>query len=444
MSRRIFSSVFVLLALAAGNFKASAQEGEYGSYAPYSIFGVGDLSGGGSAYLRSMAGAGIASRDTRYINTLNPASVTARDTLTFMVDFSLLNTNTLFKQNSSAGTLSTAKNITNIGSMAISFPLFRNTAMMVGLAPYSATGYRYSFLETDPVLIARNGNIAYSDYGQGSLYRLYGAAGHTFLRKLSVGVEVDYIFGSMEKVYSETFEKSGYNQVKDNYDMTLNSATAKFGLQYDMNLDKDWKLGLGSTLSLGSRLKGIVDYSHISLGTAENVNVGAYSDILSKSSPVRLAGEFGFGISLAKGDNFRANIDYTRSDWTKTNVDTKDGFAVNTSESPFTAGVRHAVRAGVEYTPNRNDIRYYRNRVTYRAGAYYNNEYYKLGGSEINNFGITIGATLPIFQWHHGLSFAVDLGQRGTLQNDLIRERYVRFCVGVNLSDIWFRRFKYE
>ena len=60
-----------------------------GTYTPYSIFGVGDLSQPGSAYNKTMGGVGIASRNNLYINLLNPAAVSAHDTLAFMTDFSL-------------------------------------------------------------------------------------------------------------------------------------------------------------------------------------------------------------------------------------------------------------------------------------------------------------------------------------------------------------------
>lgn len=444
MSRRIFSKTILALGLILSAFSASAQEGEYGSYAPYSIFGVGNLAGNTSAYAVSMAGAGIASRNASYINTLNPASVTARDSLAFMVDFSLYNKNTIFDQTAGGEKMRSASNVTNMGAMAISFPLFRNTAMMVGLSPYSSAGYKYSFLEEDPILIAKNGNIAYSDYGQGSLYKVFAAVGTTFRRKLSLGAELDYYFGNFEKIYSESFAKSGYNQVQDTYDMSLNAVGAKFGIQYEFNAGNKWKVGIGATYELDSRLKGMVDYTHLAVGSVENVTVLAQSDTLSKSSPVRLAGEIGFGLSVSNGERFRANLDYTLSDWSRTGIDSKGGFSVNTSELPFVAGKRHSIKGGVEYTPNRNDIRYYTNRISYRAGAYYNNEYYKVAGNEIHNFGITLGATLPIYQWRNGLTVALDLGQRGTTDNALVRERYFRISIGVNLADIWFRRFQYE
>ena len=99
---------------------------------------------------------------------------------------------------------------------------------------------------------------------------------------------------------------------------------------------------------------------------------------------------------------------------------------------------------GFELTPNRNDIRYYFNTVSYRAGAYYKKEYYLFNGNPVYSTGITLGATFPIYRWYNGLTIAVDLGQRGSLKDSMIRERYVNFSLGFNLFDIWFRKHHYE
>ena len=91
MSRKIFSSLLLSALLALPGLGLSAQT--YGSYTPYSIFGVGDLATQGTAYNKSMGGVGIAGRSHKFLNPVNPASVTARDSLAFMGDFSLLQDN---------------------------------------------------------------------------------------------------------------------------------------------------------------------------------------------------------------------------------------------------------------------------------------------------------------------------------------------------------------
>ena len=61
-----------------------------GTYTPYSMFGIGEISTQGTAYNIGMGGIGIGMRDNKYINYANPAAITARDTLSFMMDFGII------------------------------------------------------------------------------------------------------------------------------------------------------------------------------------------------------------------------------------------------------------------------------------------------------------------------------------------------------------------
>ena len=58
--------------------------------------------------------------------------------------------------------------------------------------------------------------------------------------------------------------------------------------------------------------------------------------------------------------------------------------------------------------------------------------------------GITLGMTLPVFKGHNGISIGVDMGQRGSLKDKMIRERYATFVIGFNIHDIWFRKVQYD
>ena len=133
MLRRTFSKLVLSAFLALCGVGLYAQT--YGSYTPYSIFGVGDIATPGNAYNKTMGGVGIAGRSNRFINPQNPAAVTARDSLAFMADFSLLQDNKIFRQ----GDLRSASNTFNISNLIISFPIWRSSAMMVGLLPYSGS-----------------------------------------------------------------------------------------------------------------------------------------------------------------------------------------------------------------------------------------------------------------------------------------------------------------
>ena len=62
MIRKI-EKIFLLSVFLIISISMSAQEGTYGAYSPYSIFGIGDISKEGTAYNKSMGGTGIATRN---------------------------------------------------------------------------------------------------------------------------------------------------------------------------------------------------------------------------------------------------------------------------------------------------------------------------------------------------------------------------------------------
>jgi len=444
LKRIIKPALIASMALFAG-LNLSAQTGEYGSFSPYTIFGVGDLATPGSAYNRSMGGVGIASRNHRYLNTVNPAAITERDSLSFMLDFNVENNNKIFQQNYGGSSFKSASNVTNISSFAISFPIWRSLTAAAGLRPYSSTGYSFTAKETDPNEIATNGNITYSMTGTGSLYNVFLALGYTFFDRLSVGGELDYYFGSLEKTYDQDFTYSGFNEVSDTYTLTLRTLSGRWGAQYFQPLGDKWTLGFGATYVLGGKVCGLIDYSNIAKGTAESISKNSRTDTLKlKSTNVKFANELGLGVSINYADKFRAELDYTRANWNGSGMDLVDGFKVDDATMSFACSTKETYRFGMEWVPNINDVRYYRKKIAYRAGAYYGTEYYTVAGNTIKNVGFTLGATLPVFRWYNGLTIAMDLGQRGTLENSLIRERYIKFSIGVNLFDIWFQKPRYE
>ena len=124
-------------------------------------------------------------------------------------------------------------------------------------------------------------------------------------------------------------------------------------------------------------------------------------------------------------------------------MDVAKGFSVKGSSS-FDTRVSQAVRAGFEIVPNRNDIRYYYKTCTYRLGAYYEDSRFAVDGNQIKDIGLTFGASLPVFRYYNSVTLAVNLGQRGSVTGNMIRERYVNFTVGFNFHDIWFQKFTYK
>lgn len=431
---RIFlTAVFLII-----SFSMSAQDGTYGAYSPYSIFGIGDISKEGTAYNKSMGGVGVANRNNRYINILNPAAVTARDTLSFMADFGMIQDNTIYRQ----GDIRSAHNTFNIYDFIMTFPIYRSSAFKVGLIPYSDIGYDFSSVETDPSIIGNTGNITYDSYGAGSVYQAFLGAGVTFWKKLSVGADMIYYFGNLDKVTQMQFSDDSYRSLNSGSELTVRGVTGKFGLQFEQKLGGNVSMIVGATYKLGTDMKGYSTNYRYANQSSVTDSLRHTVDTLSALG-LRFADEIGIGIALKGGDKWTAEFDYTRSDWSRSGLDRAPGFKVN-GESNFTTTVSQSFRAGFEIIPNINDIRYYFNTCSYRFGVYYDQAYYKLDGNNVNSMGITLGMTLPVFKLYNGISLGMDIGQRASTRNGMIRERYAKFVIGFNIHDLWFRKVQYQ
>lgn len=438
MIRKI-ERIFLLAVFLIISFSVSAQEGAYGAYSPYSIYGIGDISKEGSALTKSMGGVGVATRNRRFINFTNPASITARDSLSFMADFGIEENNKVYRQ----GDMKSANNTFNIHNFVMSFPILSSaSAFMVGIAPYSDVGYDFSSVETNQDIIGNTGNISYDSFGTGSIYQVFAGAAATFWKRLSVGAEVIYYFGNIDKVTNMNYSNDSYRSVNTGHELDLRGTTGKFGLQYEQKLGGNVSMVVGATYRMGTDVKGYSTSYRYAAQSGVVDTLKHHIDTLG-GGKIGFADEIGVGLAVKGGENWMVEFNYLRSNWTKSGFEKTEGFAAIGS-SVFTSTVSQSFRAGFEFIPNRNDIRYYFKRCAYRGGVYYDKSYYKLDGNSVDSMGLTLGMTLPVVGLNNGLTFGVDIGQRASTRNNMIRERYAKIMVSFNIHDLWFIKNQYR
>ena len=418
------------LILGLSGFKAGGQNIDaLGSYSPYSVFGVGRMAYDGTAYNQAMGGIGIGMRDNGYINYTNPAAITARDTLAFMLDFGINQQNLYTNDNVTKA----AYNVFNMQNVALTFPIYKKSAFIVGIAPFSNVGYKFLSTETDPDIVSQIGDVKYQKFGTGSIYQLFFGGAVMLFDRISIGAEGIYYFGYINKHNDILFNSSSlYNTISTGWDYKVHCFSGKFGLQYIQPIARNnSQIVIGGTYRIGNSLKG--DVAKYAFSAADTV---LYSG--GGHTSMDIADEFGVGVSYRVNDKWAVGADFIQQNWRGSS------FPDNSMWSNFSAENARYYRAGFEITPNMYDIRYYMKRVTYRVGAYFEESYVKVNGHQVNSFGITFGASFPIYRWHNAVSVAIDMGQRGTLRHNLVRERYINFIVNINLHDLWFVKYRYD
>lgn len=418
------------LILGLSGFQAGGQNIDaLGSYSPYSVFGIGRMAYDGTAYNQAMGGIGIGMRDNGYINYTNPAAITARDTLAFMLDFGINQQNLYTNDNVTKA----AYNVFNMQNVALTFPIYKKSAFIVGIAPFSNVGYKFLSTETDPDIVSQIGDVKYQKFGTGSIYQLFFGGAVMLFDRISIGAEGIYYFGYINKHNDILFNSSSlYNTISTGWDYKVHCFSGKFGLQYIQPIARNnSQIVIGGTYRIGNSLKG--DVAKYAFSAADTV---LYSG--GGHTSMDIADEFGVGVSYRVNDKWAVGADFIQQNWRGSS------FPDNSMWSNFSAENARYYRAGFEITPNMYDIRYYMKRVTYRVGAYFEESYVKVNGHQVNSFGITFGASFPIYRWHNAVSVAIDMGQRGTLRHNMVRERYINFIVNINLHDLWFVKYRYD
>lgn len=412
----------------------SAQETDaLGTYTPYSLYGIGDISKPGTAVNRAMGGIGTGLRDNSFINYMNPASITARDTLSFMLDFGGEMKNIY----SSDGKSSSAYNTFNMHNFIFTAPIYRKSALILGVSPYSNIGYKFENTENNPYLVSKYGDIKYQKYGTGSINQLFLGAAVNLTKNISVGAEYIYYFGALDRYSNVVFNSdTRLRSLETGFDYALGASSGRVGAQYfgKLGKEKGVELTIGATYRFATKLKG--DYTRFAYAMGASTDTVMYD--VQDDYQARIPEEISAGFTVRKKDKWMFGADYSRQNWSG------EVFEGVSSDFKYEAVASGHYKVGFEFIPNKYDIRYYMKRVTYRLGAYYDQSYLKVGGEQINAAGVTVGMSLPIYRMYNAVNVAVDFGQRGSVKNNLVRERYVQFILNISLHDIWFMKYRYQ
>ena len=160
---------------------------------PYSRFGLGDLNPYGYGRSAAMGGASLGSRHSVQINSANPASYNANDSLSFIFDFGVDGTFSRYKSDNASRKTSDI----NFRYFSLAFPITKWIGAGLGLQPFSDMGYDVGFDVIDSV--SGIGNTSQRYFGEGTTSKAYFGASVRPFKGLSIGANLNYIFGRLSK-----------------------------------------------------------------------------------------------------------------------------------------------------------------------------------------------------------------------------------------------------
>ncbi|SDK80449.1 hypothetical protein SAMN05421823_103605 [Catalinimonas alkaloidigena] len=408
--------------------------------APYSRFGIGELTPAGLQRNMALGQSGVASGRADFVNVLNPALLYHNSRATIFES-------SLVGQQKKIVSDSVDRNVfnANLAYITFAFPvLYNRGALAVGIAPYSNVDYNINLQRSTP-----GDTLEYFEqlYGSGGLNRAFVAGGSRIGKQFSVGFQVSYIFGNIETHQDLRLltTDAATLTVGRTLSRRVSDLTVGFGAAWQKKLFSDYYLSLGATYDLQTDLK--TQYQQMVVRkVAPGVTDGSVTDTLPEFTqdrqgairiPASYRGGFSFSqVSLRKA-YWSISADYAYREWS--NYQGMDG------NSSFQNS--YLIGAGAEWSPARGTggLPKYYELMVYRLGFSYEKMPLVFNNTQLDDIGINFGLTFPVNKNQSGINVAFTLGQRGTASNNLLQEKYFRCSVGFTLSDSrWFRRYKLD
>lgn len=460
----------------------TTSKSQIASSSPYSRYGVGDINGKGFSQAFSMGGSTIAlQNDTTpmfFINAGNPASYSNMrlTTAELGVNFSRLQ----LQNSTDKKTLNNA----SVGYISLAFPFKKWWGASAGLIPYSSVGYKVSDQQT----ISNVGEVNYLYEGAGGVNQVYFGNGIKPLyglpklftnskryqrlkqekkdsiiqrilkrkrswQSLSLGVNASYMFGSISHVQRSIFPfSSNAFNTRTGTTTRVGDVYVDYGAQYAYTVDslkgRDLKDNvqflIGATFATQTNVNAKIDsltYTYFNSSSGYEINRDTIQNTQETKGEITLPLSYGFGIGFKKGDRWLVASDFAVQNWSSYK-------AFNISQ-----GLKNSMRIslGAQFVPNSkaNDKHSYYKRIHYRMGVRYAQTAIELKNTTLIENLLTFGLGLPVgrnflLQNFSMINIGVEIGQRGTTSNGLIKEQFFKATLGFTINDKWFTKPKYD
>ncbi|GHT76453.1 membrane protein [Bacteroidia bacterium] len=389
------------------------------SSSPYTRYGYGKLADPSPAAMQGMGGIAYGLRNPQVINPVNPAAVSAVDSMTFMFDIGLkLQTGRFNDQGNRA-----SKTSGGLEYAALQLPLAKRFGIGLGLEPLSYIGYKYGqpTVNTADPNQAIIGSETYS--GSGGLNRIYANLGYeVWKNRLSVGVKGAWVFGDQNyySVYTPLNSVQATLPWPDS--LHINGFMYEAGVQYRQPVSKNDEVIIGLVYKPKTPLSTqLIQYetSHV---------------IRSGDTAFDMPETFGIGFTYNRLNKLTAGADLQYQKWANAQFYGKTDTLSN----------RIKINAGLEYIPDKNGKRFL-GRLRYRIGGYYADSYFiDANGSKFKETGFNFGLGIPMTDRRSFVNLAFEYSRLMPQSTSSMSENYFKFTVSYTLNESWFHKRKLQ
>jgi len=417
-----------------------AQEG---TTSPYSFYGIGSLKFKGTTENSSMGGLSIYT-DSIHINLRNPASY-GGSPLKFYNDegraikFSVggSSSNTTLNTDSA----SEKANSTTFDYLALSFPMGK-FGLGFGIMPFTSVGYKLQSIDDSEVITNRY-------RGEGGVNKAFLGIGYQLTDNLSIGLDASYNFGNIQNsaiefVYNNEGNPVQY-QSRESNRSDLSGLNYNLGVTYKPMITEKLQLTTAFTYTPKAKLTSNNERSFATIVINQTTGEEfAINEIIANlaaqgldKTKLTLPTKTAFGLGLGQPRKWFVGAEYTLL---KTSEFKNEIFSFDNAVYEDAS----AVSIGGFFIPDYSSFNRYLKRVVYRAGVRFENTGLKINNESIKEFGMSFGVGLPVGNVFSNANIGFEIGQRGTLNQNLVKENFVNFQLSLSLNDRWFEKRKYN
>ena len=452
MKKSLFTILCVLFTI-----EAIAQNG---INSPYSRYGFGIQSERAMGFNKGMGGVAQGFRNGQQINIANPASYSEVDSLTALFDLGLSLQNGNYKM----GNLQQNVRNTSFDYFAFQFRAKKNVGITVGLLPI--TNIKHSFASLSENLEGtENVTSSYSFSGDGGLREVFMGVGWRPLKPLSIGVNGSYLWGDYPHSMRMAFNESTAFSMRRIYSADISTYNVQAGLQYIQPINKEDKVIVGATYTLGH------DVNNDAFRNTETLNSTTIETqtIDTLRNAFQLPHSIAAGVTYYHSNTLRIGLDVELQKWSKcrfpnqqTSIEPSSSATADVYTS--TSGQlydRTKIALGLDWIPDPFGRGF--KKCSYKVGGYYSHSYAKadLTGTikdKPYELGVSAGISVPIHNRHTSYSWSspklnvsaqwvhtnIPYLNATTLQKNALTENYLKLCVGITFSERWFYKWKVQ
>ncbi|MFH1197341.1 MAG: hypothetical protein V1720_16705 [bacterium] len=387
----------------------------------YTRFGLGDLHHSYLAPRFGMGGGGVSLSESNYLSAINPASW-------YRLNMTRFETGVGFSLTGAADNSNTSDYSQSLFSgFLFGFPIQKDLGIsfVCGIVPFSDVKYE---VFDNSFNAALGEDIKTTFGGSGSLSKVFFGTSSKLPLDFVIGASFEYYTGKIEYSTSVEFgDDSKYRDLTFSKSKNYGGMGGTFGLiSSDLSTlfgwDKLTDFRIGSSLSFTGKFD--TDTSEVSetvLGSSTFSSGVAQTEI-----PYKLS----LGTSFFFDKDFLVTIDYTMQPWSEFKYQ-------NVSSNQLRDFTR--VSAGVEYKNKNERLNTFWEQVALRGGFSYEQTQYLINGKGIDQMALHLGCSLPMSQTST-IDIGFMAGIRGTKENDLLKETFIKTMVSINFGDLWFVR----